>query len=240
MRFVPSGWSYGQSSSATSGSVDALADLRRARTRTAARSRRGRRRGRSRPSGGRSRRRRSAPRTRARAPRASRPRRSADARSTGCRPTSCAPRGGTRRSGACARRSPRPRAARSRPGTLKFAVRWKTVSCAASAAITGIACTAEDPVPITPTRLPVKSTPSCGQRPVWCSSPANVSRPGIGGTRGTERQPVAMTGTRPRAGRRPRSTTVQRSSASSYAASTTRVPRRRSRRRSKRSATCSM
>ena len=44
-------------------------------------------------------------------------------------------------------------------GTLKLAVRWNTVSCAASSAITGIACTAEEPVPITPTRLPAKSTP---------------------------------------------------------------------------------
>ena len=47
-------------------------------------------------------------------------------------------------------------------------------------------------MPITPTRLPAKSTPSCGQRPVWCSSPAKRSRPGMSGMRGTERQPVAM------------------------------------------------
>ena len=44
----------------------------------------------------------------------------------------------------------------------KFGVRWNTVSWSASAAISGIDCTADDPVPITATRLPVKSTPSCG------------------------------------------------------------------------------
>ena len=37
---------------------------------------------------------------------------------------------------------------------------------AASSAIIGIACTADDPVPMTPTRRPVKSTASCGQAPV--------------------------------------------------------------------------
>jgi hypothetical protein len=30
----------------------------------------------------------------------------------------------------------------------------------------GIDWMAEEPVPITPTRWPLKSTPSCGQRPV--------------------------------------------------------------------------
>jgi hypothetical protein len=46
-------------------------------------------------------------------------------------------------------------------------VRWKTVRCAACSAINGIDWIAEEPVPITATRFPVKSTPSCGQRPVW-------------------------------------------------------------------------
>jgi len=31
----------------------------------------------------------------------------------------------------------------------------------------GIDWIADEPVPITPTVLPVKSTPSCGQLPVW-------------------------------------------------------------------------
>ena len=37
---------------------------------------------------------------------------------------------------------------------------------------------ADDPVPITATRLPVKSTGSFGQCAVWYTSPANVERPG--------------------------------------------------------------
>lgn len=56
-------------------------------------------------------------------------------------------------------------------GTLKFAVRWKTVRCIAWAAMSGIDWIAEEPVPMTPTVLPVKSTPSCGHSPVWYHSP---------------------------------------------------------------------
>jgi len=54
-----------------------------------------------------------------------------------------------------------------RAGTLKFGVRWNTNSCAACWAMTGMDWIADDPVPITPTRWPVKSTPSCGHAPVW-------------------------------------------------------------------------
>ena len=38
-------------------------------------------------------------------------------------------------------------------GTLKLAVRWKTVTCAACAAICGIDWMPDEPVPITATRL---------------------------------------------------------------------------------------
>ena len=41
------------------------------------------------------------------------------------------------------------------------------MSCAACPAMTGIDWMPDEPVPITPTRWPVKSTPSCGQWPVW-------------------------------------------------------------------------
>ena len=61
-------------------------------------------------------------------------------------------------------------ASRHRPVARRdaeFGVRWNTVRCAACLAITGIAWIADEPVPITPTRIPVKSTPSCGQCPVW-------------------------------------------------------------------------
>ena len=52
-----------------------------------------------------------------------------------------------------------------RAGMLKFGVRWKTMS-EAPAARYGMDWIADEPVPITPTRLPAKSTPSWGQRPV--------------------------------------------------------------------------
>ena len=41
----------------------------------------------------------------------------------------------------------------------------------------GMAWMAEEPVPMMPRRLPVKSTPSWGQRPVWYVSPRKLSRP---------------------------------------------------------------
>ena len=49
-----------------------------------------------------------------------------------------------------------------------------------------------EPVPIMPTRLPVKSTPSCGHWPVWYQSPAKLSRPGNFGTFAVDRQPTAV------------------------------------------------
>src|SRR5690242_1474355 len=57
----------------------------------------------------------------------------------------------------------------------------------------GIDWIAELPVPITATRLPVKSTPSFGQRPVWYFSPVKVSAPSNSGMLADERQPVANT-----------------------------------------------
>jgi hypothetical protein len=66
-----------------------------------------------------------------------------------------------------------------RAGIEKFGVRWNTVSCAACSAISGIDWIADEPVPITATRLPVKSTPlvrpagRCGT--VW---PLKSSMPG--------------------------------------------------------------
>ena len=39
----------------------------------------------------------------------------------------------------------------------------------------------------------MKSTPSSGQRPVWCQSPSKRSRPTTSGSLGADRQPVART-----------------------------------------------
>ena len=60
-------------------------------------------------------------------------------------------------------------------------MRWKTVRSAASRAASWITWTPLAPVPMTATRLPRRSTPSCGHNAVWWHGPANVSRPGIGG-----------------------------------------------------------
>ena len=45
-------------------------------------------------------------------------------------------------------------------GMEKFAVRWKTVSWLASRAMSGMDWMPDEPVPMTATRWPVKSTPS--------------------------------------------------------------------------------
>ncbi len=77
-------------------------------------------------------------------------------------------------------------------GTEYVAVRWNTITWPACSAMTGIDWTPEEPVPMTPTRFPVKSTGSCGQRPVWNVGPAKLSAPGKSGMLADERQPVAM------------------------------------------------
>ena len=50
----------------------------------------------------------------------------------------------------------------------------------------------DEPVPMTPARSPVKSTPSSGQLPVWYVWPRNESSPGNSGIRPTDRLPTAM------------------------------------------------
>src|SRR5215470_13961346 len=55
----------------------------------------------------------------------------------------------------------------------------------------GIDWMADEPVPTTPTRWPVKSTPSCGQWPVWYHLPEKLARPGTSGTCAADRHPVA-------------------------------------------------
>ena len=51
-------------------------------------------------------------------------------------------------------------------GVHQLGVRWYTVREATSSAIVGISCTPLDPVPITATRLPAKSTGVAGHNPV--------------------------------------------------------------------------
>ncbi len=52
-------------------------------------------------------------------------------------------------------------------GVHQLAVRWYTVKDAASPAMAGITWTPLDPVPMTATRFPAKSTGWVGHRPVW-------------------------------------------------------------------------
>ena len=120
-------------------------------------------------------------------------------------------------------------------GIEKFGVRWNTVMSDACRAMIGIDWMPELPVPITPSRLPVRSTPSRGQCPVWNVSPRKLSMPGTSGVFDADRHPVAMiTNWAPTTS--PVSVvTVQRPP--SYTAETTRVSKVMSRRRSNRSAT---
>ena len=83
-------------------------------------------------------------------------------------------------------------------GVHQLAERWYTVREATWPAMAGITCTPLDPVPMTATRLPAKSTGVVGHRPVWCDSPRKSSRPGTSGKYGTERTPVAATRNRAR------------------------------------------
>ena len=72
-------------------------------------------------------------------------------------------------------------------------MRWKTLTWRAWRAISGIDWMPDEPVPMTPTTSPAKSTGSCGQVPVWKWRPLKSARPGMSGTRAAERQPVAIT-----------------------------------------------
>ena len=101
----------------------------------------------------------------------------------------------------------------------------------------GIDWIPEEPVPITATRLPVKSTPSCGQCAVWWISPAKLSRPGMSGVIAAESAPVAMMQNRALMTSPPSVVTVHRSACSSRIAESTRVLNVMSRRRSSVSAT---
>ena len=77
-------------------------------------------------------------------------------------------------------------------GNTQFAVRWYTSSRAASAAISGIICTAAAALPITATALPRRSSPLSGQAPEWTVGPAKSSRPRMSGQRSLLNMPSAV------------------------------------------------
>ena len=66
-------------------------------------------------------------------------------------------------------------------GSTQLGERWNTVSCPAILAISGMDCTALAALPMTPTRLPVRSSDS-SHAPVCMATPANESRPSMSGT----------------------------------------------------------
>ena len=94
------------------------------------------------------------------------------------------------------------------PTGSKLAVRWNTVNWRACRAISGMACTPDEPVPSTATRWPLKSTAACGQRAAWCTGPANVARPGRSGLLGVDNRPQAITRKRATCGAPPSTLTT--------------------------------
>ena len=82
----------------------------------------------------------------------------------------------------------------SSKGAAHCGERWNTVADSTRSAIAGTSCIELAPLPITPTRLPVRSR-SSGQRAVWTSVPANRSRPSILGHLGRCSPPTAVTRT---------------------------------------------
>ena len=94
------------------------------------------------------------------------------------------------------------------PTSSKLAVRWNTVNWRACRAISGMACTPDEPVPSTATRWPLKSTAACGQRAVWCTGPAIVARPGRSGVLGVDNRPQAITRKRATCGAPPSTLTT--------------------------------
>ncbi len=90
----------------------------------------------------------------------------------------------------------------------------------------------DEPVPITATRLPLKSTPWCGQRLVKYTAPWKRLAPAISGALGTDRQPLAMMQKRALTGASVLVRMCQRWAASSQCAASTWVLKSMSRRRS--------
>ena len=79
-------------------------------------------------------------------------------------------------------------------GTTYGAERWKTVTWSATGWICGTNWIALAPVPMTPTRLPRRSTP-WSHVAEWKAGPANRSAPSIRGIAGRDSCPTAQTKT---------------------------------------------
>ena len=79
-------------------------------------------------------------------------------------------------------------------GRIHAGVRWNTVRWAAWGCTRGTICTALAPVPMTPTRLAVRSASGshCAECTIW---PWNCAMPSKLGIDGSERKPLAETST---------------------------------------------
>ena len=97
-------------------------------------------------------------------------------------------------------------------------VRWNTVTCAALRAISGIACTPDEPVPMTPTRLPAKVDRLV--RPVAgvVALAGEAVQPGMSGLLAADRVPTAQIRNWALTRSPVLVSTVQRCAASSYCA----------------------
>ena len=105
-------------------------------------------------------------------------------------------------------------------------------------ASSGISCTAVAPVPMIATRLPASST--SGSHLAECTTvPAKSPTPSMSGSRGWDRNPVAVTRYVARTGSPPATWTSHSWASSSQRAPSTTVLNRMCRRRSYLSATCS-
>ena len=103
------------------------------------------------------------------------------------------------------------------------AVRWNSVSCATCGWMAGTNWIALAPVPITATRLPVRST-SWSHCAEWNAVPANVSRPGMAGSTGRDSCPIAGTRTSASSTSPAAVCTRHRPASSSNSAAVTSVP----------------
>ncbi len=86
----------------------------------------------------------------------------------------------------------RRRSCRCAAARAQLAVRWNTVRWPTSPAMVWMVWMPVAPVPITATRLPVKSTFSFGQRAVWNDWPLKSSRPSMRGRVGVDSGPIAV------------------------------------------------
>ncbi|GAA3131883.1 hypothetical protein GCM10020001_062640 [Nonomuraea salmonea] len=102
-------------------------------------------------------------------------------------------------------------------------MRWKTVRWRAAPASLGMNWTAEAPVPMTATRLPVRSI-EWSHWAEWKAGPVKDARPGMSGNFGMWRAPMAETTACGRSVSPSSVVTVQVRVASSYARVVTRRP----------------